>query len=64
MLTMQIAVGFFLALVSVQLMPHWIDLVGWHWAFTPLVAGPLFGIVSMLSLGRLPQSRQLANGRR
>ncbi|WP_319531746.1 MFS transporter [uncultured Cohaesibacter sp.] len=64
MLTMQTAIGFSLALVSVQLMPHWIDLVGWHWAFTPLVAGPIFGIVSMLSLRRLPQSRQLAGGRR
>ncbi len=64
MLTMQTAIGFSLALVSVQLMPHWIALVGWHWAFTPLVAGPIFGIVSMLKLRRLPQSRQLASGRR
>ncbi|TLP49066.1 MFS transporter [Cohaesibacter sp. CAU 1516] len=64
MLTMQTAIGFSLALVSVQLMPHWIALVGWHWAFTPLVAGPIFGIISMLRLRRLPQSRQLASGRR
>jgi MFS family permease len=64
MLTMQTAIGFTLALVSVQLMPHWIDLVGWQWAFTPLVAGPVFGIISMLKLRQLPQSQQLANGRR
>ena len=64
MLTMQTAVGFSLALVSVQLMPHWVALVGWTWAFTPLVAGPLFGIASMLRLRRLPQSRELAGGRR
>ncbi|MCT4656120.1 MAG: MFS transporter [Cohaesibacter sp.] len=64
MLTMQTAIGFTLALVSVQLMPHWIDLVGWQWAFTPLAAGPVFGILSMLRLRTLPQSRQLANGRR
>ena len=63
MLTMQTAIGFSLALVSVQLMPHWIALVGWHWAFTPLVAGPIFGIISMLRLRQLPESRQLANGR-
>lgn len=64
MLTMQTAVGFSLALISVQVMPHWIALVGWHWAFTPLVAGPVFGIISMLRLRKLPQSRQLAGGRR
>ncbi|PLW77577.1 MFS transporter [Cohaesibacter celericrescens] len=64
MLTMQTAIGFSLALVSVQLMPHWIALVGWHWAFTPLVAGPVFGIVSMLKLRKLPQSQQLAGGKR
>ncbi|MCV6576107.1 MAG: MFS transporter [Cohaesibacter sp.] len=64
MLTMQTAIGFTLALVSVQLMPHWINLVGWQWAFTPLVAGPIFGIMSMLRLRKLPQSQQLANGRR
>nr|WP_321444501.1 MFS transporter [uncultured Cohaesibacter sp.] len=64
MLTMQTAIGFSLALVSVQLMPHWIALVGWHWAFTPLVAGPIFGIISMLKLRKLPQSEQLAGGRR
>lgn len=64
MLTMQTAIGFSLALVSVQLMPHWIALVGWHWAFTPLVAGPIFGIISMMKLRKLPQSRQLASGRR
>lgn len=64
MLTMQTAVGFSLALISVQVMPHWIALVGWHWAFTPLVAGPVFGIISMLRLRKLPQSLQLAGGKR
>ena len=64
MLTMQTAIGFTLALVSVQVMPHWIALVGWHWAFTPLVAGPVFGIVSMMRLRKLPQSHALANGKR
>lgn len=63
MLTTQNASGFAVALVSVQLLPLWVGAVGWDWAFTPLVAGPVFGIWAMWRLRRRPEARRLAGGR-
>ena len=64
MLTTQNAVGFAIALVSVQLLPLWVESVGWEWAFTPLVFGPIFGAVAMWRLRGRPEAVQLAGGRR
>lgn len=64
MLTTQNAVGFAIALVSVQLLPLWVDMVGWEWAFAPLVLGPIFGIISMWRLRNHPDAVRMAGGRR
>ena len=64
MLTTQNAVGFAIALVSVQLLPVWVKNVGWEWAFTPLVIGPVFGFLAMWRLRSRPEAVRLAGGRR
>lgn len=64
MLTTQNAVGFAIALVSVQLLPLWVATVGWEWAFAPLVAGPIFGALAMWRLRARPEAVRLAGGRR
>ena len=64
MLTTQNATGFAVALVSVQLLPVWVDSVGWDWAFTPLVLGPIFGFWAMWRLRYRPEAGRLAGGRR
>ncbi len=64
MLTTQTAAGFALTLVTIQLMPVWVDWVGWHWAFAPLAIGPILGTLAMARLRRDPASVKLAHGRR
>jgi MFS family permease len=64
-LAFQMGVGFALTVVCVQLTPlfaHWLG--GWQWAFVMLVPGPIIGMAAMLMLRRLPESVQLAQGRR
>lgn len=64
MLTTQTAAGFALTLVTIQLMPAWVDLVSWEWAFAPLAIGPILGTIAMARLRRDPASARLAGGRR
>ncbi|MFX4222587.1 MAG: MFS transporter [Thalassobaculum sp.] len=64
MLTLQTAVGFLLTLVSIHLMPVFVDALGWRWAFAPLALGPVFGIWAMLRLRAHPDAIKLAGGRR
>jgi sugar phosphate permease len=63
-LTLQTAAGFLLTIVSIRLVGEIADLAGWRWAFLVLVPGPIAGIVAMLRLRALPESAQLAGGRR
>jgi MFS family permease len=49
-LTMQLALGFTLTVVTIWLMPYFADLVGWRWAFVLLVPGPALGVAAMLRL--------------
>jgi len=63
-LTLQTAIGFLLTLGSIQITPLIADVVGWQWAFAPLVVGPVVGTAAMLWLRRLPEARRLAGGRR
>lgn len=49
-LTLQTAVGFLIAVVSIRLIPLAVDSLGWNYAFTILALGPIFGIASMLKL--------------
>ncbi len=49
-LTLQLALGFTLTVVTIWLLP-WVErAVTWRWAFVVLAAGPLLGIVSMARL--------------
>ena len=63
-LTLQTAIGFLLTTITIQLVPVFVDLVGWRWAFAPLAIGPLLGTLSMLRLRGLPEATRLAGGRR
>lgn len=63
-LQVQTSLGFLLTLVTLQLTPMLIDRVGHEWAYLLLVPGPVFGIVSMLRLRRLPEAAQMAAGNR
>ncbi len=64
MLTLQTAMGFTLTLLTIHLMPLFIEMLGWRYAFAPLAAGPLFGVVAMARLRAHPAARKLAGGRR
>jgi MFS family permease len=63
-LTMQTCLGFLLTAISIELIPHFVDLVGWRYAFVILAPGPLFGVISMLRLRQLPEALKIAHGRR
>jgi MFS family permease len=64
MLTLQTALGFTLTLVTIQLMPHWVDALGWRYAFVPLSIGPALGVWAMARLRAHPSAVRLAGGRR
>ena len=63
-LTIQTSLGFLLTTVSIELIPHFENLVSWRYAFTILAIGPLFGVISMLQLRSLPEAEQIAHGKR
>ncbi len=62
-LTMQMAIGFSLTVATIWLVPLARDVVGWQWAFTLLVPGPLLGVLAMLALRRRPEAALIAGGR-
>jgi hypothetical protein len=64
MLTLQTALGFTLTLVTIHLMPYWVDTMGWRYAFVPLSIGPAIGVFAMARLRVHPRAVQLAGGRR
>jgi MFS family permease len=64
MLTLQTSVGFTLTLVTIHLMPVWVEALGWRWAFAPLAVGPFLGVIAMARLRAHPASVRLAGGRR
>ena len=45
-------------------MPHWVDAIGWRYAFVPLSIGPAVGVWAMARLRARPESLRLAGGRR
>ena len=55
-LTMQLALGFTLTVVTIWLVPFLADAVGWRWTFAFLVPGPALGVVAMLRLRALGTS--------
>ncbi|MCF8466028.1 MAG: MFS transporter [Sneathiella sp.] len=64
MLTIQTCIGFLISLATIHLIPEFIDLLSWKYAFAPLALGPLLGVVAMARLRQLPESVSLANGSR
>jgi MFS family permease len=63
-LTIQTCLGFLLTTISIELIPRFVNLVGWRYAFVILAPGPLFGVISMLRLRGLPEAMKIAQGRR
>ncbi len=52
-LTIQVAVGFLLTMVTIQIVPAIADIAGWRCAFPVLAAGPALGIGAMRRLMRV-----------
>ena len=63
MLTVQTSAGFLLTLATIHLVPIFVDMVGWRFAFVFLAAGPAIGVLAMWRLRVSPAARQLAGGR-
>jgi MFS family permease len=63
-LTLQTCVGFLLTTISIELIPYFVNLVGWRYAFAILAPGPFLGIVAMLRLRTLPEAEKIAHGKR
>lgn len=49
-LTLQLALGFTLTVITIWLVPIWVDWVTWKWAFAFLAIGPVLGVLSMVRL--------------
>ena len=49
-LTVQTSLGFLLTMVSIQLIPPLVAMVGWRWVFPVLALGPLLGIAAIRRL--------------
>jgi len=63
-LTIQTSLGFLLTLITIRFLPNAVAWVGWHWAFSFLILGPIVGIWAMATLRRSPLSIKMANGKR
>ncbi len=64
MLTLQTALGFTLTLITIYALPHWVEAMGWRYAFVPLSIGPAVGVLAMARLRARPEAARLAGGRR
>lgn len=63
-LTVQTSLGFLLTIITIYGIPYLFDSLGWQWGFMVLAIGPVFGIVSMFKLRRLPEAKNMATGKR
>ncbi len=59
-LTVQTSLGFLLTMVSIQLIPPLVTIVGWRWVFPILALGPTFGIASIRRLVAFRAARIVA----
>ncbi len=62
MLTIQTCIGFLISLATIHLIPEFVDIISWNYAFAALAIGPLLGVMAMLRLRQLPESAKIANG--
>lgn len=63
-LTLKTCMGFLFTLISIRAVPVFVDWIFWNWVFALLVVGPLFGIVSMARLKRLPDAAKIGGEQR
>ncbi len=63
-LTIQTCIGFLITTISIELIPHVVNAIGWRYAFMILAPGPAFGVLAMLRLRELPEAVKIAHGRR
>jgi MFS family permease len=63
-LTVQMGLGFTLTLLTIQLIPPLVKVLGWEYVFMILALGPALGAWSMLRLRQLPEALALASGHR
>ena len=61
-LTMQLAVGFTITVITIWLIPVLETALTWRWAFVILAFGPIVGVASMLRLRSLPEAQRIAGG--
>jgi MFS family permease len=59
-LTVQTSMGFLLTMISIQLIPPLVDVVGWKWVFPVLAIGPALGIATIRQLVRVRRSLAVA----
>ena len=64
MLTIQTSIGFLISLATIHLIPVFINLMGWQYAFATLAIGPFLGVIAMMKLRSQPEATSLANGHR
>lgn len=62
-LTLQLAAGFTLTVLTIYLIPVLRDGIGWQWAFAVLAPGPFLGAAAMQRLLHSPYAAQIAGGR-
>lgn len=62
-LTLQLAAGYTITVVTIWLIPFLQDIFGWRWAFAFLALGPVFGVWSILRLKSLPEASHIAGGK-
>ncbi len=62
-LTLQLAAGFAVTVVTIWLLPFLQAWFTWRWAFALLATGPAFGIWAMLRLKSLPEAALIGGGK-
>ena len=62
-LTVQLASGFAMTVVTIWLLPYIQERLSWRWAFALLAPGPLMGIIAMLRLKSVPESARIGGGK-
>ena len=62
-LTVQLAAGFLITVVTIWLIPILQDIFSWWWAFAFLAPGPIIGILAMLRLKSLPEAAKIGGGK-
>jgi MFS family permease len=60
--TLQLAIGFTLTVVTIWLIPALVALAGWRLAFGFLAPGPVLGVLAMLRLKASPEAVKIAGG--